>query len=472
MAIVTRFPPSPTGYLHLGGARTALFNYLLARKHGGRFILRIEDTDQARSTPEMTEAILEGMRWLGLEWDDGPYFQSERTALYNEYVDKLLETGHAYYCDCAPEAVEAMRERARAAGLKPKYDGRCRERGLGPGPGRVVRFKTPQSGKVVFEDMVKGTIAWDVTELDDFIVRRADGSPIYQLAVVVDDALMGVTHVLRGDDHQSNTPKQILLYQALDFPLPRFGHVPMILGPDKKKLSKRHGAMSVMAYKDMGFLPEAMVNYLARLGWAHGDDEIFCREELIAKFSVEGLGRSPSVFDLQKLTWVNSHHLKNATVERLTPPFVEQLALLGIRDPDEAFVRQVIPLYQPRAKTLREMAEAARSFFLPTEALSYDTKAIAAHLTSAARQHLQALSTRLATLEDFSIPSLEAAVGEYLNTVGQPFKAIAQPLRVALTGTTVSPGLFETMAVLGKARVLERLKCAIHLYPEEVSRGS
>jgi len=465
MSIVTRFPPSPTGYLHIGGARTALFNFLLARKHGGRFILRIEDTDQARSTPEMTNAILEGMRWLGLTWDEGPYLQSERTAIYNEHVEKLLASGHAYYCDCSPEDVDAMRERARTAGLKPKYDGRCRERNLGPGPGRVVRFKTPQTGKIVFDDMVKGTIAWDVQELDDFIIRRADGSPIYQLAVVVDDALMGVTHVLRGDDHQSNTPKQILLYEALGYPLPRFGHVPMILGPDKKKLSKRHGAMSVMAYKEMGFLPEAMVNYLARLGWAHGDDEIFSLEELLEKFSVEGLGRSPSVFDIHKLTWVNSHYIKTSSPERLAPLVAELLTpILGCA-PDEALVRQVVPLYQSRAKTLREMAEAAAFFFVPTVDLTYDAKAVATHLSPEARQHLEALRAALAKLPEFSVPALEAAVGAYLNAVGQPFKTIAQPLRVALTGGTVSPGLFETMAVLGKERVLERLQHAATLLP-------
>lgn len=465
MSIVTRFPPSPTGYLHIGGARTALFNFLLARKHGGRFILRIEDTDQARSTQEMTNAILDGLRWLGLTWDEGPYLQSERTPIYNEHVEKLLASGHAYYCDCTPEEVDVMRERARQAGLKPKYDGRCRKRNLGPGPGRVVRFTTPQVGKIVFDDMVKGPIAWDVQELDDFIIRRADGSPIYQLAVVVDDALMGVTHVLRGDDHQSNTPKQILLYEALGYPLPRFGHVPMILGPDKKKLSKRHGAMSVMAYKEMGFLPEAMVNYLARLGWAHGDDEIFSLEELLEKFSVEGLGRSPSVFDLHKLTWVNSHYIKTSPPERLVPLVTELLTPILGYAPDEDLVRQVVPLYQPRAKTLREMAEAATFFFVPTVDLTYDAKAVETHLSPEARQHLETLRTTLAELPEFSVSALEAAVGAHLNTVGQPFKAIAQPLRVALTGGTVSPGLFETMAVLGKDRVLERLRHCATLIP-------
>jgi len=463
MSIVTRFPPSPTGYLHIGGARTALFNYLLARKYGGRFILRIEDTDLARSTPEMTEAILEGMRWLGLDWDEGPYLQSERTAIYNEHVEKLVASGHAYFCDCSPEEVEAMREQARQAGQKPKYNGRCRERGLGPGPGRVVRFKTPQAGKIVFEDMVKGTIAWDVQELDDFIIRRADGSPIYQLAVVVDDALMGVTHVLRGDDHQSNTPKQILLYEALGFPLPRFGHVPMILGPDKQKLSKRHGAMSVMAYKEMGFLPEAMVNYLVRLGWAHGDDEIFSSEELLEKFSLDGLGRSPSVFDINKLTWVNSHYIKTSPPERLVPLLAEFLtSMLGAPVPPQ-LVLQVVPLYQPRAKTLREMAEAARFFFVPAVDLTYDTQAVHTHLTPEARQHLAALAQRFAQVDSFTVEALEGVVGAYLGEVGAPFKAIAQPLRVALTGGTVSPGLFETMAVLGQDQIVEHLERALSL---------
>ena len=298
--VVTRFAPSPTGYLHIGGARTALFNWLWARKNRGEFILRIEDTDLERSREEMTRAILEAMDWLGLDCDQGPYYQSQRMDLYREYIQKLVDTGQAYYCECTPEEVEAMREQARARGLKPKYNGRCREKNLGPGEGRVIRLKAPLTGQTTFNDLIKGPIAVNNEELDDFVLQRADGTPTYNLAVVVDDATMGVTHVLRGDDHINNTPKQILIYKALGIKQPLFGHVPMILGPDKKKLSKRHGATSVMKYREMGFLPEAMINYLVRLGWAYGDEEIFSREELIEKFSLENLSNQP-VF----LIWIN-----------------------------------------------------------------------------------------------------------------------------------------------------------------------
>jgi glutamyl-tRNA synthetase len=283
--IVTRFPPSPTGYLHIGGARTALFNWLLARSAQGRFVLRIEDTDQERSTREMTDSILEAMTWLGLDWDEGPYFQSQRFELYHQHIERMLDHGRAYYCRCTPEEVEAMRSRARERGEKPKYDGTCRDMNLGPGPGRVVRFKSPLEGETVFTDLLKGVNRVDNRELDDFVIRRADQTPTYNLAVVVDDATMGVNTILRGDDHLSNTPKQVLLYRAMDYALPRFGHVPMILGPDKKKLSKRHGAMSVLEYRDMGYLPQALNNYLVRLGWSYGDREIFDLEELVALFS-------------------------------------------------------------------------------------------------------------------------------------------------------------------------------------------
>ena len=282
--IITRFAPSPTGHLHIGGARTAIFCWLMARNSGGKFYLRIEDTDRERSLQEYTDSILASMRWLGLDWDGEPIYQHTRTDLYNTYVDRLLDSGHAYWCDCTPEAVEAMREEAREKGLKPKYNGCCRERGLGPGPGRVVRFKAPLDGQTVVDDLVKGAVTVDNAEMDDMVLRRPDNTPTYNLAVVVDDAEMGITHVLRGDDHLTNTPRQILIYQALGLPLPKFGHVPMILGPDKQKLSKRHGAKAVIEYQKDGLLPEALVNYLVRLGWSHGDDEIFTLRELIDKF--------------------------------------------------------------------------------------------------------------------------------------------------------------------------------------------
>jgi len=461
--IVTRFPPSPTGYLHIGGARTALFNYLYARQNGGRFILRIEDTDTARSTTEMTDAIIDAMEWLGLDFDEGPFFQSQRGDLYNSYVDKLLETGKAYYCSCTPEEVEEMRETARAQGLKPKYNGKCREMGLGPGPGRVVRFKTPLTGKVVFDDIIKGPIAWDVQEMDDFVIRRADGTAIYQMAVVIDDALMDITHVIRGDDHQNNTPKQILIYEALGFPLPKFGHVPMILGPDKKKMSKRHGATSVMMYKDLGYLPEAMLSYLVRLGWSHGDDELFTMAELLEKFSLEGLGKSASVFDMDKLNWTNSHFIKAGEVPRLAAILDEMIRSTTDFTPDQAYLEAIVPLYQPRAKTMKEMAEQAAFFLHDAQSLPYDEAAVAKFLTTEIREHLRVLAQRMEALPAFDHKSLEEMAAAYLEETGLKFKALAQPIRVAITGTTMSPGLFETMEVLGRERTLARFRKALTL---------
>ena len=303
--VVTRFAPSPTGHLHIGGGRTAIFNWLLARHFNGKFYLRIEDTDLLRSKKEYTDSILASMKWLGLDWDDEPVYQTGRTELYNKYVDKLLETGHAYWCDCSAEKVEEMREEARKIGAKPKYNGYCRNRNLGPGEGRCVRLKIPDTGKVIFDDLVKGRIATDVNELDDMVIRRSDGMPTYNMAVVVDDHEMGITHVIRGDDHISNTPKQILIYEALGLPVPVFGHVPMILGPDKKKLSKRHGARAVIEYEHDGMLPAALVNYLARLGWSHGDQEIFTKNELINFFDGRNLNPSSAAFDPSKLEWLD-----------------------------------------------------------------------------------------------------------------------------------------------------------------------
>jgi glutamyl-tRNA synthetase len=414
----------------------------------------------------MTDAILEGMAWLGMDWDEGPYFQSERTDIYNNYVDQLLETGHAYYCQCTPEEVDAMREKARKEGRKPKYDRTCRERGLGPGPGRVVRFKAPLTGKTIYDDLIKGSVAVDNQELDDFIIRRADGSPIYHMSVVVDDALMKVTHIIRGDDHESNTPKQVLLYKALGFTVPKFGHVPMILGPDKKKLSKRHGATSVMVYKEMGYLPEAMINYLARLGWSHGDQEIFSREELIEHFSTDHLGKSASVFDMDKLNWLNAHYIKEADPERLATILAWHFERMGHSDLDAHSLKAIIPLYQPRAKTMQEMADQALFFILDSEAIEYDPKAVKKFLKPEHRDHLANLTTRFADLPSFDQQSLEEVAAAYLEEKEIKFKAIAQPIRVALTGRTVSPGLFETMEALGKQQTLARMKRAIEL-PKE-----
>jgi glutamyl-tRNA synthetase len=464
MTIVTRFAPSPTGYLHIGGARTALFSWLLARSKGGRFVLRVEDTDRERSTQEATDAIIEAMEWLDLSAEGEPVFQSRRFNIYNSYIDRLLAEGKAYWCSCTPGEVEAMREKARAEGRKPKYDGTCRERNLGPGGDCVVRFKGPLDGVTAFDDMVKGPTAVQNSELDDMILRRSDGSPTYNLAVVVDDHEMGVTHVLRGDDHVANTPRQILLYQAFGWDVPRFGHVPMILGPDKAKLSKRHGALSVMEYRTMGYLPEALVNYLARLGWSHGDQEIFSREELVRLFSTDNLGNSPSVFDIKKLEWLNAHYIKESTPERLAALLPEYLGETAGCRTDPAYLAAVAPLLQPRAKTMVEMAEMARLFIASTDGLNYDARAVADHLKPEARALLAELLPVYEGIADHSDhKALEAATQAFLDARGLKFKAVAQPLRVALTGKTASPGLFETMSVLGRDEALARIRRALTL---------
>lgn len=459
--VVTRFPPSPTGNLHIGGARTALFNWLLARSQEGRFVLRIEDTDVGRSTQEMTEGILESMRWLGMDWDEGPYFQSQRLDIYNEHIENLLAAGLAYYCQCSAEDVQAMREEARAKGEKPKYNGRCRELGLGPAPGRVVRLKTPLKGETGFEDLVKGHNLVDNRELDDFVLRRADGMPTYNLAVVVDDALMGMTHILRGDDHLSNTPKQVLLYRALGFELPQFGHVPMILGPDKKKLSKRHGAMSVLEYRERGYLPQAVLNTLARLGWSHGDQELFSLQELISLFSLNSLGKSACVFNPEKMDWVNSQHIKNSQPADLVPLLLEHLQDKGLPNAPDRYLEHVIPLLQPRSTTLVDMADQAAVFVQDDQDIVYDPDLVAKVITPEVRPHLEALERRLSSLDAFTQTDLERVIGDYLQEAGIKFKLLAQPIRVAITGKKASPGLFETMAVLGQKSVLGRIRRAL-----------
>jgi glutamyl-tRNA synthetase len=456
MSVVTRFAPSPTGQLHIGGARTAIFSWLLARQAGGKFLLRIEDTDTQRSDPACTEGILASMKWLGLDWDGEPIYQTRRFDLYNQFIDRMLEAGSAYWCSCTPEEVEAMRESARARGAKPKYDGRCRERSLGPGPGRVVRLKAPLAGTTLVDDLIHGPVAFENTELDDMILRRSDNTPTYNLAVVVDDATMGVTHVVRGDDHLNNTPKQILIYQALGLPVPIFGHVPMILGPDKKKLSKRHGATAVFEYHDEGILPEAMLNYLVRLGWSHGDQEIFSREELKQAFSLQALGKSASVFDREKLLWLNQHYIKEAPLDRLADLLDEFLAKRGFPGQDREYLKGVIPLLQPRSRTIVEMAEQAEMFV--ADAPTMDPQASAKFLTEDVKPHLTALTAIFEAAPDFSQAPLEDAAKAYLEQNDLKFKTVAQPLRVALTGRTASPGLFEMMQAMGRRRVLARLK--------------
>lgn len=455
MKVVTRFAPSPTGHLHIGGGRTAIFCWLLARHFGGEFRLRIEDTDTERSKQEYTDSILASMKWLGLDWDGDLTYQSQRKDVYNKYVDKLLETGHAYYCDCSVEEVEAMREVARAKGEKPRYNGKCRERGLGYAEGRVVRLKVPAEGRVVFDDMVKGPIAVDVNELDDMVLRRADGMPTYNMAVVVDDYEMGVTHVVRGDDHVSNTPKQILIYQALGLAVPTFGHVPMILGPDKQKLSKRHGARAVVEYQQDGLLPEALVNYLVRLGWSHGDQEIFSLQELVKLFDGKNLNSSAAAFDPDKLQWLNGYYLKHTPLDKaveLTRPFIEKSGL----SLDGKNAEAAISLYIERASNLNDLAEQVKPYLQNIENVVFEEKA----LNALDGQGKEQIKNVLALVRDteFTAENLEHVIHDYVETSGVKFKLVGTPLRSALIGLAGGPSIHLIMFALGKAETIKRLE--------------
>ncbi len=457
--IVTRFPPSPTGYLHIGGARTALFNWLYARKTKGRFILRIEDTDAARSTSESVDAILESLEWLGIDWDEGPYFQTQRYHIYNEYIEKLIESHHAYYCSCTPEEVDAMREEAKAKGLKPMYNGKCRNLNLKKEKNTVVRLKTPDTGATVVEDIVKGNTAFQNSEIDDFIIQRSDGSAMYNLAVVIDDITMGINTIIRGDDHLINTPKQMLIYSALGADMPVFGHVPMVLGSDKARLSKRHGAMSVGEYRNMGFLPDAMINYLVRLGWSHGDQEFFERAELIEKFDLEHLGRSASMFDTDKLMALNSKHIQKKSPAELGGPLLFHLKENGIDAKNDAFTQGIIQTLQPRSRTLVEMAKGAAFYY--QEDIEWDQTAADKFLTPDMLSILKTSAERIEVLEPYTHEGLENVFKLIMEETGLKFGKIAQPLRVAITGTTVSPGIFEMLLVLGRGKTIKRIKKAL-----------
>lgn len=457
--IVTRFPPSPTGYLHIGGARTALFNWLFARQTGGKFILRIEDTDKVRSTDEATRAIIDSMEWLGLDWDEGPYFQSQRYDIYNDAIERLLSTGQAYHCHCSSEDLEKRRKSAMAKGEKPKYDGKCRELGLGPAPGSVVRLKTPQTGTTPFNDLIKGSIRFNNEELDDLILKRSDGSPTYHMAVVADDISLGITYVIRGDDHVNNTPRQIQIYQALGEPVPQYAHVPLILGTDKARLSKRHGALSVLAYKDMGYLPHAMLNALARLGWSYGDQEKFTKQELIEKFSLENVGKSAGVFNMEKLQDLNAWYIRESSDDILAMDLIPFLEKSGLKNLDKEKVEDAVATLKIRSKTLEDMAESARFYF--EKEIIYDEKANNKFLKPDMLELLENLQGRLEQTSVFDQEGLEKTFVAFLEANQIKLKKVAQPLRVALTGKTASPGIFEVMEVLGKKVVLERLGNAV-----------
>jgi glutamyl-tRNA synthetase len=461
----TRFAPSPTGYLHIGGARTALFNYLFARHYGGKFILRIEDTDRERSTSEAIQAILDAMKWLQLDYDEEPFYQTERYPLYKLKVQELLAAGRAYPCVCTAAELDAKRQLAMKEKRKPMYDGTCRPpEGVIPSLPTdrpyVVRFRSPRDGSTVVKDVIKGDVVFDNRELDDLIIARSDGTPTYNFCVVVDDIDMGITHIIRGDDHLANTPRQIQLYEAFGHPLPEFGHVPLILGTDKARLSKRHGATSVMAYRDMGYFPEAVVNYLVRLAWSYGDQEIFSRDELVEKFTLENVGKSAGVFNPEKFLWVNFHYLKSRPIAQLADEIVPYIEAKGYSVPqDKQWLQSMIATLQERAKTLTELVEAARYYLI--DEISLDEKAAKKFLTKDAAEPIASLIQKLTALSDFSAASIEQAFTATLQEKGLSMGQLAQPVRVALTGSTVSPGIHDVIAVLGKQRTIQRLRKAL-----------
>jgi glutamyl-tRNA synthetase len=456
MSIVTRFAPSPTGMLHIGGVRTALFSWLQARRHGGRFILRVEDTDRERSTDEAVRVILEGMRWLGLNEDEGPYFQSRRFDRYKAVLAEWLAAGKAYHCYCTKEELEQLRTTQALRKEKPRYDGRCRAR-TEPRPGvdPVVRFRNPLDGDVVVHDLVHGDIVFRNAELDDLIIARADGTPTYNFCVVVDDSDMGVTHVIRGDDHINNTPRQMNMLAAMGVTPPVYAHVPMILGPDGAKLSKRHGAVSVLQYEEEGYLPDALLNYLVRLGWSHGDQEIFTREEMIALFDIGDVNKAASAFNPEKLLWLNQQHLMRATPASVVPYFAAHLQRLGLPTDDVALIEGVIVAQRERTKTLKEMALASRFFF--TDAIEFDPKATAKHLTPETFAYLKNLRARLAAIPGWDAAAIHEVLTALATELDVGLGKIAQPVRVAVSGGTISPPIDQTLALLGRERTLARL---------------
>ena len=463
MTCRTRFAPSPTGYLHIGGARTALYCLLEARRRGGEFILRIEDTDRERSTPEATQAILDGMAWLGMDYDEGPYYQTLRMERYRQVVEDLVKAGKAYRCYCSRERLDALREEAMAKGEKPRYDGLCRSRTAAePGVTPVVRFRNPDSGSVVFQDKVRGRIEWSNSELDDLIIWRSDDHPTYNFAVVVDDIDMQITDVIRGDDHINNTPRQINIYEALGAPLPAFAHLPMIHGQDGAKLSKRHGAVNVMQYRDDGYLPHALLNYLVRLGWSHGDQEIFSREQMIELFRIEDVNTSAARFDPDKLGWINQQYLKNDDPASIAPHLEWQLRAIGIDPATGPAAADVVVALRERAQTLREMAEKAAVWYRPLQ--EYDAKAVAKHLAGAAPA-LEAVREQLAGLDGWSPESIDAALRAAAVALDLGMGKVAQPVRVAITGTAVSPSIEHTVYLAGRDEALRRIDAALERVP-------
>ncbi|GLQ00957.1 glutamate--tRNA ligase [Methylophaga thalassica] len=460
MTIRTRFAPSPTGYLHVGGARTALFSWLYARKHGGRFVLRIEDTDLERSTDESVQAILDGMSWLGLDYDEGPFYQTQRFDRYKEIIQQLMEQGDAYYCYCSKDELEDMREKQRANKEKPRYDGRCRHL-TAPKPGidPVIRFKNPTSGSVVVKDMIRGDVEFKNAELDDLIIARPDGTPTYNLTVVVDDMDMQMTHVIRGDDHLNNSPRQINIFNALGAEPPKFAHVPMILGDDGARLSKRHGAVGVMSYRDQGYLPEALLNYLVRLGWSHGDQEVFSIQEMIEFFDIEDVNRAASSFNTEKLLWLNQQYIKNSPASHIAKHLAWHMEQRSVDLSAGPTLEQIAELYQERAKTLVEMADS--SIFFYEKVSSYDEKAAKKNLNQTSLPLLQDMKTRLSQITDWLAEPIHTEIKVCAEKHEVGMGKVAQPIRVAITGNTVSPSLDVTLQLLGRERTLEAIELAI-----------
>jgi glutamyl-tRNA synthetase len=466
----SRFAPSPTGFLHIGGARTALFAWLAARSTGGRFVLRIEDTDRERSTPESVQAILDGMQWLQLDHDEGPFYQSERMDRYRDAVDRLVAEGRAYRCYCSPKRLERLREEAMAAGNKPRYDGRCRDRTEVPeGIDPVIRFRNPDDGTVVFYDRVRGSIEVANEELDDLVIMRADGTPTYNFAVVVDDLDMDINLVIRGDDHINNTPRQINIYRALGAEPPEFAHVPMILGDDGQRLSKRHGAVSVMAWREKGYVPDAMVNYLARLGWSYGDQEVFSRRELVDLFRIDDVNRKPSRFDTEKLDWLNQHYLREGPGESVLAELAWHMDRAGVDPGRGPALADLLGVQADRLETLVDVVAQSRPFYEDFEA--FDRAAAKKHLRPVAAEPLEALRLRLEELDDWQPEALQAAVQATADTLGIGFGKIGMPLRVALMGHGQSPAINQTLWLVGRERALARIDQALAFIEERASAG-
>ena len=466
MSVVTRFAPSPTGYLHVGGARTALYSWLVAKAQGGDFVLRIEDTDRERSTQPAIDAILEGMQWLGLNWDQGPFYQTQRFDRYQQLIDRLLEEDKAYKCYCSAERLEKMREEQMAAGQKPRYDGHCRDN-PNAGDGKdsyVIRFRNPQQGSVVFDDHIRGRIEFSNQELDDLIIARTDGTPTYNFCVVVDDWDMEITHVVRGEDHINNTPRQINILKALGAPVPQYAHVSMILGDDGKKLSKRHGAVSVMQYRDDGYVPEAVINYLARLGWSHGDQEIFSVDELVKYFKLNDVNKAASAFNTEKLNWLNQHYLKTLPAEQVAPQLQWQFDQLDVDTGSGPGLVKVVELQADRVKTLKEMAAISRYFY--ESFTEFDEKAAKKHLRPVAKEPLLKVRELLAGVSDWTAATIQVAINQAAEVLEVGMGKVGMPRRVAVTGGGNSPSLDVTLELIPQQSVLQRIDLALAFIAE------